>query len=133
MERKAKIKAGCGIAAVFGAGVLCGALGLFLFLVRIIPLSEGWRNEESKEFVTGHLSRQLDLSDDQIERLRPIIRESLDQRYERRKAYIESDIAITEAAFEKAIPSLTDTQKEKAKKILNVWKRGKERFLQGSK
>ena len=67
MERKAKIKAGCGIAAVFGAGVLCGALGLFLFLVRIIPLSEGWRNEESKEFVTGHLSRQLDLSDDQIE------------------------------------------------------------------
>jgi hypothetical protein len=56
MDRKTKFKAGCGLLGVFGAGFLCGAVALFVFLVRIIPLSEGWRDEESKEFVTDHLA-----------------------------------------------------------------------------
>ncbi len=128
MDRKTKFKAGCGLLAVFGTGFLAGGVALFLFLVRIIPLSEGWRDEESKEFVTNHLSNQLDLSDAQIEQVRPLIHSALDERYERRKAYLTEDIALTGEALGKILPILTDTQKEKAKQVFLRWKRGKERF-----
>jgi hypothetical protein len=128
MDRKTKYKAGCGLLAVFGAGFLCGAVALFLFLVRIIPLSEGWRDEESKEFVTDHLAGQLDLTDGQLEQVRPLIHAALDERYERRKAYVKEDIALTGQAMSEMLPFLTETQQEKAKKVFQRWKKGKERF-----
>ncbi|MBU6179872.1 MAG: hypothetical protein KGR69_09405 [Verrucomicrobia bacterium] len=128
MDRKTKYKAGCGLLAVFGAGFLCGAVALFLFLVRIIPLSEGWRDEESKEFVTDHLAGQLDLTDGQLEQVRPLIHAALDERYERRKAYVKEDIALTGQAMSEILPFLTETQQEKAKKVFQRWKKGKERF-----
>lgn len=114
--------------SVFGAGFLCGAVALFLFLVRIIPLSEGWRDDESKEFVTDHLAGQLDLSPEQLESARPLFHAALDQRYERRKAYVKEDIALTGEALFKVLPLLDEAQKEKAKKIFQRWKQGKERF-----
>lgn len=128
MDRKTKYKAGCGLLAVFGAGFLCGAVALFLFLVRIIPLSEGWRDEESKEFVTDHLAGQLELTDAQLEQIRPLIHAALDERYERRKAYVKEDIALTGQAMSKILPILTETQQEKAKQVFQRWKKSKERF-----
>lgn len=126
--RKPKFRAGCGLAAVFGAGFLCGAVALFVFLIRIIPLSEGWKDEESKEFVTRHLARQLDLTESQIEQIKPIVHDTLNQRYLDRQTYIRSDIEFTGAALEKILPLLTEAQKVKAKKVFGNWKRGKERF-----
>ena len=128
MNRKTKLKAGCGLLAVFGAGFLCGLVALFLFLVRIIPLSEGWRDEESKEFVTDHLAGQLDLTDEQLGQVRPLIHAALDERYERRKAYVKEDISLTGRALSKILPILTESQQEKAKRIFQRWKKGKERF-----
>jgi len=128
MATKTKLKAGCGVAAVFGAGILCGALALFLFLVRIIPLSEGWRDDESKAFVTRHLSRQLDLTEAQVAKVKPVVSEVLEARYRHRKSYVESDIEITGEGFERILPILVDKQKERAKKIFVNWKKGKERF-----
>lgn len=128
MDRKTKYKAGCGLLAVFGAGFLCGAVALFLFLVRIIPLSEGWRDEESKEFVAGHVARQLDLTDEQLEQVRPLIHAALDGRYERRKAYVKDDIALTGQAMAEILPVLTEAQQEKARQAFQRWKKSKERF-----
>jgi hypothetical protein len=132
MDRKTKFKAGCGLLAVFGTGLLCGGIALFLFLVRIIPLSEGWRDEESKEFVTNHLNRQLDLSEEQLQQVRPLIHTALDERYERRKAYVKEDIALTGTALSKILPILTESQQEKANQVFERWKKGKERFLGGA-
>ena len=128
MVSKTKLKAGCGVAAVFGAGVLCGAVALFLFFVRIIPLSEGWRDAESKAFVTKHLANQLKLTAEQIEQIKPLVHEALDERYQLRKTYVLTDIELTGTGFEKVLPLLTETQKEKAKKVFETWKKGKERF-----
>jgi len=128
MDRKTKFKAGCGLLAVFGAGFFCGAVALFLFLVRIIPLSEGWRDEESKEFVTNHLAGQLDLTDEQLGQVRPFIHSALDARYERRKAYVKEDIDLTGRALSEMLPFLTKTQQEKARQVFQRWKEGKERF-----
>lgn len=128
MVTKTKLKAGCGVAAVFSAGVLCGAVALFLLVMRTLPLSEGWRDEESKEFVTNHIASQLGLSDEQVVQLRPIVSEVLDQRYQSRKTYVLADIELTRTGFEKVLPLLTETQKEKAKKVFESWKKGKERF-----
>ncbi len=128
MDRKTKFKAGCGLVAVFGAGFLCGAVALFLFLVRVIPLSEGWRDKESKEFVTKHLASQLQLDEAQLEQARPLIHAALDERYERRKAYVKEDIDLTGKALSKILPLLTESQQEKAHRVFQRWKKGKERF-----
>jgi hypothetical protein len=128
MVTKTKFKAGCGVAAVFGAGFLCGAVALFIFIVRIIPLSEGWRDEESKEFVTRHLARQLDLTDEQVEQVKPVVAEVLEARYRHRRTYVEADIELTGTGFEKILPILTEEQKERAKEVFANWKKGKERF-----
>lgn len=126
--QRAKFRAGCGLTAVFGVGFLCGAVALFVFLIRIIPLSEGWKDEESKEFVTRHLARQLNLTESQIEQIKPIVDETLNQRYLHRQTYVRSDIALTGASLGRILPLLTETQKEKAKEVFDKWKRGKERF-----
>lgn len=128
MVTKTKFKAGCGVAAVFGAGFLCGAVALFIFIVRIIPLSEGWRDDESKEFVTRHLARQLDLTDVQVDQVKPVVAEVLEARYRHRRTYVEADIELTGTGFEKILPLLTDEQKERAKKVFANWKKGKDRF-----
>lgn len=129
MERKTKWKAGCGLLAVFVAGCLCGAVALFLYLVRIIPLSEGWRDEESKEFVTEHIAKQLKLDEQQREQVRPLIHEALEARYERRKIYVNEDIELTGRALAKILPFLSEEQKAKGERVFQRWKNGKQRFL----
>lgn len=126
--QRAKFRAGCGLTAVFGAGFLCGAVALFVFLIRIIPLSEGWKDEESKEFVTRHLARQLDLTDVQIEQIKPIVHETLNRRFQHRQTYVRSDIELTGTSLARILPLLTEAQKEKARTVFENWKRGKERF-----
>lgn len=132
MVTKTKFKAGCGVTAVFGAGFLCGAIALFILIVRIIPLSEGWRDEESKEFVTRHLARQLDLTDEQVEQVKPVVAEVLEARYRHRRTYVEADIELTGTGFEKILPILTEEQKERAKEVFANWKKGKERFTRAA-
>jgi len=129
MGKKTKFKAGCGVATVFGAGFLCGAIALFTLIVKIIPLSEGWKNEESKEFVINHLANKLKLRDEQIEEATPIIRRALDERYAHRKVYTEADIELTRIAFEEILPLLSEAQQIRAKKMFEGWKDGKKRFL----
>lgn len=132
MDKKAKCKAGCGVAGVFGAGVLCGAIALFLIIIRIIPLAEGWKDEKSREFVMNHLARQLDLTPDQIVKVKPIVEETLDLRYAYRKTYTESDIELTGKSLGRILPFLTEVQQEKAQKVFANWKKGKERFFEAA-
>lgn len=129
MPLNPRFKAGCGITAVFGAGFLIGAICLFVLLIWIVPLSEGWRADESKEFITNHLARQLELTPEQIKEAKPIIFEALDQRNRARKAFIDEDIALTAAAFEEIKPILTKEQQEKAATMLKRWETGKRRMV----
>ncbi|MDF1656399.1 MAG: hypothetical protein P1U58_02235 [Verrucomicrobiales bacterium] len=132
MAKRTKLKAGCGLVSVFFVGALCGALVLFFILVKVIPLSEGWRDEESKEFVLNHLANRLKLTEAQIEQIRPITFSALDERYEHRKRYVDSDVEITGRAFEEICEVLENEQVEKAEKIFERWKQSKERFLIGN-
>ena len=111
--------------------MFCGAFVLFFLLVKVVPLSEGWRDEESKEFVLNHLANRLKLTDEQIEKIRPIAFSALDERYARRKVYVDADIAITGKAFEEMREILDDAQEKKAEEMFENWKKGKERFLLG--
>lgn len=131
MASRTKLKAGCGLTMVFAAGFLCGAIALFLVLVKVIPLSEGWRDEASKEFVLNHLANQLKLTDEQIDRIKPIVHEALEERYTHRKTYVEADIELTKGAFERIRPILDDKQQEKARRMFSNWRDGKKRFLMG--
>lgn len=129
MSKKTKFKAGCGVASVFGAGFLCGAIALFILIVKIIPLSEGWKDEESKEFVVNHLASRLKLTEEQIEQATPIVHQALDKRYAHRKVHIEADIELTKIAFEELKPILDEKQQVRAQKMFEDWKKGKKRFL----
>ena len=131
MFEKTKLKAGCGLFMVFSAGFLCGAIALFLLIVNIIPLSEGWRDEESKEFVINHLANKLSFTEEQLEQAKPIVYQALEERYEHRKIYVEADIELTRTAFEDLKPILTEQQVEKAKQMFKNWKEGKKRFVLG--
>jgi hypothetical protein len=133
MAERTKLKAGCGLVMVFLAGALCGAVVLFLVIVKVIPLSEGWRDEESKEFVVNHLANRLSLTEEQIAEATPIIHEALEERYNHRKVYVEADIELTRSALEKMKPILDEKQQEKAKQMFENWKNGKKRFLMGAK
>ena len=129
MGKKTKFKAGCGVASVFGAGFLCGVIVLFIIIVKIIPLSEGWKDEESKEFIINHLASKLKLSEEQVDDVTPAVRKALDKRYAHRKVYIEADIELTKKSFEEMKPMLDAEQQARAKKMFEEWKKGKKRFL----
>lgn len=126
---KTKVKAGCGIGLVFAAGFLAGAMFLFALIIYIIPRADGWRDKESKDFVTRHLTRQLDLTDEQAEKTRSLIHESLERRYTLRRDYLLADKALMEKAYETLRPNLTPEQQEKAERLLQRWISEKQRLL----
>ena len=127
-EKKTKLKAGCGIAMVFGAGFACGAIALFLVIMWLVPLSEGLRQDESKQFITNHIARQLALTEEQIKEARPVVHAAIDKRNTHLLQFVEADIELTEQAFEELKPLLTEEQIEKANKMLERWKCGKQRI-----
>lgn len=126
---KTKIKAGCGIGLVFAAGFLAGAMFLFALIIYIIPRADGWRDKESKDFVTRHLTRQLDLTDEQAEKTRTLIHESLERRYVLRRDYLLADKVLMEKAYVTLRPNLTPEQQEKAERLLQRWISEKQRLL----
>lgn len=129
MAKRTKLKAGCGVLGVFSAGFLFGVVVLFVFLNWIIPRSEGWKDEESKTFVTKHITNMLNLTDEQVELAKPVIYEILDRRYVNRKRYVETDIELTGEGVEKMKEFLTEEQQAVAKEKFEQWKKGKKRFM----
>ena len=118
-----KIKAGCGVFTVFGLGFALGAFCLLLVIFKVVPLSEGWRSQRSKDFVARHFQRQLDLDDEQLARFRPLLDEALDRRWEMRRDYLLKDRQLLEDEyFPKLEEFLSDEQKEKAQKMLQRWR-----------
>ena len=133
MAGKTKLKAGCGVALVFAGGFLCGAIALFILIVKVIPLSEGWRDEESKEFVVNHVANQLNLTEEQLVDATPIIHEALEKRYSHRKVYVEADIELTREAYEKASSAIERGSERKRGTEVPELDRGKEAIYAGER
>jgi Na+-transporting methylmalonyl-CoA/oxaloacetate decarboxylase gamma subunit len=119
-----KIKAGCGVLTVFGLGFGLGFLCLLFLLVRVIPLSEGWKSDRSKAFVADHLANQLKLTDEQRLQFRPLVDEALEHRWNLRRDYLlEDQRLLEEEYFPKLGELLTEPQKAKAGKMLEKWRK----------
>jgi len=129
MAKKTKLKAGCGIGLVFSAGFLCGVIAFFILLIKVIPKSEGWKSEESKEFVANHLANQLKMTEQQRVDARPIVDSALDERWAVRREYLLKDRDLTEEALQKMKLLLDEKQKEKAEKMFRNWWEGKKKLL----
>jgi hypothetical protein len=128
-EKKTKLKAGCGIAMVFGAGFACGAIALFTTIMWIVPLSEGMREDESKRFITKHIAKQLELTEEQLTLAKPIIHAAIDQRNNRRSEFVEADIKLTGEAFKEMKGILNEEQIKMGVTMLERWNRGKIRLV----
>ena len=128
-EKKTKLKAGCGIAMVFGAGFACGAIALFTTIMWIVPLSEGMREDESKQFITKHITKQLELTEEQLKLAKPIIHAAIDQRNDRRREFVEADIKLTGEAFKEMKGILNQEQIKMGVTMLERWKQGKTRLI----
>ncbi|MBP83201.1 MAG: hypothetical protein CMO61_05075 [Verrucomicrobiales bacterium] len=128
-EKKTKLKAGCGIAMVFGAGFACGAIALFTTIMWIVPLSEGMREDESKQFITKHIAKQLELTEEQLKLAKPIIHAAIDQRNNRRREFVEADIKLTGEAFKEMKGILNQEQIKMGVTMLERWKQGKTRLI----
>ena len=133
MPEKTKFKAGCGIAMVFGAGFLCGGLALAVLLFWYVPLSEGWKKDESKQFITKHIANRLDLSEEQLEKARPIIHQALEKRYQRLGSFADYDAKMRQEAFDELKLILDEEQIAKGKQMLERWKRGNQRLIDSQK
>ena len=119
-----KVKAGCGVLTVFALGFGLGVISLLIVLVNVIPLSEGWKTKESKEFVTKQLAKQLRLTEEQRVKFDPIVDEMLEQRWTVRRSYLLEDRKIMEEDFIPRVREiLTEEQREHAKKLLERWRR----------
>lgn len=119
-----KIKAGCGVFAVFGLGFVIGGFSLLFIIVKVVPLAEGWKTEQSKEFVAEHFANRLKLTDAQREEFRPIVYEALERRWALRREYLLKDLVMMEEEFLPKIDSLLDeSQRQEARKILERWRR----------
>lgn len=119
-----KIKAGCGVLTVFGLGFTAGVISLLIFIVKVIPLSEGWKSEESKAFVTRRISNQLKLTEEQKREVRPIVDEALETRWNLRREYLLEDRRLLEEEFFPRIGALLDPkQKERGQRLLERWRK----------
>lgn len=119
-----KLKAGCGVLAVFTLGFFLGVLSLLILLGRVIPLSEGWKSDRSKAFVADHLANQLDLTEDQRARFRPLVDEALERRWQLRRDYLLEDQRLLEEEYFPRIEEwLTEPQKARAAEMLERWRK----------
>lgn len=122
--KKTKLKAGCGVVALFGLGYVFGVVSLFILIAVIVPLSEGWKSEASKKFIADHLANQLKMTEEQREELRPLVNEFLDRRWELRRDYLKGSLKVMEQEYLPRIDELlSDEQKEKLKEIHEKWQR----------
>ena len=128
-EKKTKLKAGCGIAMGFGSGFLCGGLVLACLLFWYVPLSEGWKKDESKQFITNHIASRLDLTEEQLEQARPIIHEAIEKRYQRLGNFANFDSQVRTDAFEELKLILNDEQIATGEEMLERWNRSNQRRI----
>lgn len=124
MKTSTKLKAGCGILAVFAVGFVLGVVSLILIIAGVIPLSEGWKSDESKDYIADHFRNQLKLTPEQDAEFRPLVHEVLERRWELRRGYLlESRRLMEEEYLPRAAKILNQEQQEKAGKMLARWKR----------
>lgn len=123
-----KVKAGCGVLTVFALGFGAGVIALLILIVKVIPLSEGWKSDESKAFITRRISNQLKLTDTQREAVRPLVDEALEKRWALRRQYLLEDRRLLEEEFFPRVGALLDdSQKPRGQKLLERW-RQEQRF-----
>jgi len=130
-KTKAKLKVGCGLLAVFSTGFLAGMVVFVLFLARVIPLSEGWKGEDSRSFIMQRLEKRLKLDDEQIALVRPLVESTLDERHRRRADYTREDIDVVRRGLESVREHLDAGQAQRAERLFAEWLRGRQRYLEG--
>ncbi len=124
MKVSPKIKAGCGVVAVFALGFLLGMFALLFLIVKVVPLVEGWKSEKSKEFIIERFAHQLELDEAQRAKFEPIVREALDRRWDLRREYLLEDMALVKEEFLPRVDELlNEQQRQKARKMLERWRR----------
>lgn len=122
MKLNPKIKAGCGVLTVFGLGFGIGVISLLFVIAKVVPLSEGWKSKESKEFVANHIANRLHLTDEQRVEIRPIVEDALESRWTLRREYLMEDRRLMEEVFLPKIDQLlTEEQRERARQMLERW------------
>ncbi|MCB1063798.1 MAG: hypothetical protein KDN20_12850 [Verrucomicrobiae bacterium] len=124
MKLNPKIKAGCGVLTVFGLGFGIGVISLLFVIAKVVPLSEGWKSQESKEFVANHIANRLKLTEEQRVEVRPIVEEALESRWTLRREYLMEDRRLMEEVFLPKIDQLlTEEQRERARQMLERWRK----------
>ncbi len=119
-----KLKAGCGILTLFALGFGTGAISLLMLIIKTVPLSEGWKSEDSKTFVTKQIANRLELTEAQRAEIRPIVDEALEKRWELRRDYLLEDQRLMRDVFLPRVdPLLTEEQRVRARKMLDRWRK----------
>ena len=119
-----KVKAGCGVISIFGLGFITGAVALFVIIVVNVQKSENWNTKESRNYLTNHFAKKLNLTEEQLTEFKPIVEEILERRWVLRRDYIEVNLSMIEDDFMPRMNEfLTEEQTAKAKVLTERWRR----------
>ena len=122
--KKTKLKAGCGVVTIFGLGYVLGVISLFILIAVIVPLSEGWKSEASRNHIANQLANQLKMTDKQRGQVRPIVNEFLDRSWDLRRDYLKESERLREEKYLPQIDELlTEEQKERLRIVQEKWRR----------
>ncbi len=116
-----KTKAGCGVGCVFGLGFFAGIVAMFIFVVVVVQRAEGWKAQESKDFVASHFANKLEMTEEQRAKFQPIVDEVLEKRWQMRREYFEENRAVIEEYLPRVNEFLDEEQQKKARQLYEKW------------
>ncbi len=122
-RKKTILKAGCGVITLLGMGFVLGAISLLILIIVSVTIAEDWKSDSSKNHAVKQLTNQLELTEEQVEKVRPIVYEFLDRRWDLRRDYLrDSDQMMVDEYLPQIDELLNDEQKEKLKKVQDKWR-----------
>lgn len=125
-----RITAVAAVAAVFVTGVLAGLAGGHLFYVRRLMHADGPPRFAGERF-SRHLERELELTPDQREAVREILRRSHDRAGQLRRETLPRVRSIMEEATAEIEATLTPAQRERFRELRRRQRYRAEQYLLG--
>ncbi len=122
-----KVSIECGLAALFGLGIVTGLVSALFLVGGLAKRTQAWNTEASRRFITNHLAGVMDFDDEQKKALAPIVEEAFTERWAMRQAYREdTDRIFVEKYWPRVQEIADDEQEAKLRKRWLRWRKEQE-------
>ena len=126
MSAQRKVSIGCGLAVLFGLGVVTGLVVAVFTIGGLAKRADSWNTEASREFITNHLAGVMKLDEEQKAKLAPLVDEAFRERWDLRQAYRrETNQLFTEKYWPRVQEFTSEEQQARLRERWSKWRREK--------